>query len=78
MLGHVLMSTMLGFWVYTKAFSILPASVATIISTSEILFAAILAAIFLGERLGIWQILGAALIIMGVVLVSLTKNNIRE
>ena len=78
MLGHVLMSTMLGFGVYTKALSILPASVATIISTSEILFAAILAAIFLGETLESWQILGAAFIVMGVVLVSLNKNNIRE
>jgi len=78
MLGHVLMSTMLGFAVYTKALSFLPASVATIISTSEILFAAILAAIFLGEKLGGWQILGAALIVVGVVLVSLKKPELEE
>jgi len=71
------MSTMLGFGVYTKALSILPASVATIISTSEILFAAILAAIFLGETLGGWQNLGAALIVMGVVLVSLRTKESR-
>ena len=75
MLGFVLMSTMLGFGVYTKALALLPASVAAIISTAEILFAAILSAIFLGERLGVWQILGAALIIMGVVLVSLRKKH---
>jgi len=78
MLGFVLMSTILGFGLYTKALSLLPASVAAIISTAEILSAAIFSSIFLGERLGIWQIMGAALIIMGVVLVSLNKNNIRK
>lgn len=74
LLGFVLMSTLLGFGVYTKALSLLPASVAAILSTAEILFAAILAAIFLGEQLVIWQILGAALIVLGVVLVSLKKK----
>ncbi len=78
MLGFVLMSTMLGFGVYTKALALLPASVAAIISTAEILFAAILSAIFLGERLGGWQILGAALIILGVVLVSLKRSKNAE
>lgn len=74
LLGFVLMSTMLGFGVYNKALSMLPASVAAIVSTAEILFAAVLAAIFLGERLGIWQILGALLIVLGVVLVSVRNN----
>ena len=74
MLGFVLMSTMVGFALYTKALSMLPASVAVIVSTVEILSASILSAIFLGERMGLWQILGAALIIMGVVLVSLRKK----
>ncbi len=78
MMGFVLMSTILGFGLYTRALSMLPASVAAIISTAEILSASILAAIFLGERLGIWQILGAALIIMGVVLVSLNKSKTEE
>ncbi len=76
MLGFVLMSTMVGFALYTKALSLLPASVAVIVSTAEILSAAILSAIFLGERLGIWQILGAALIILGVVLVSLKRSKL--
>jgi drug/metabolite transporter (DMT)-like permease len=74
LLGSVLMSTMLGYAVYTRALSLLPASVAAIISTIEILFAAVLAAIFLGERLATWQILGALLIIVGVVLVSLRNS----
>jgi len=78
MLGFVLMSTMVGFALYTKALSLLPASVAVIISTAEILSAAVLSAIFLGERMGIWQILGAALIIMGVVLVSLNRSKSEE
>ncbi len=73
-LGFVLMSTILGFGLYVKALQILPASVASITATAEILFAAILANIFLGERLGGWQILGALLIIFGVVLVSFTKE----
>ncbi|RLD07902.1 MAG: hypothetical protein DRI65_03660 [Chloroflexota bacterium] len=74
MLGFVLMSSMIGFALYTKALSLLPASVAVIISTAEIPSAAILSAIFLGERMGVWQILGAALIILGVVLVSLKRS----
>ena len=77
-LGFVLMSTILGFGLYTKALSLLQASVAAIISTAEILSAAIFSSIFLGERLGGWQILGAALIIMGVVLVSLKRSKIEE
>jgi drug/metabolite transporter (DMT)-like permease len=76
MLGFVLMSTMVGFALYTKALSMLPASVAVIVSTAEILSAAILSALFLGERMGIWQILGAALIILGVVLVTLRNKTI--
>ena len=74
LLGFVLMSTILGFGLYTKALSLLPASIASITATAEIIFAVILAYLFLGEQLGIWQILGAALIILGVVLVSLKKR----
>lgn len=77
-LGFVLMSTILGFGLYAKALQILPASIAAITATAEILFAAILANIFLGERLGGWQILGALLIIIGVVLVSFTRERTAE
>lgn len=77
-LGFVLMSTILGFGLYAKALQILPASIASITATAEILFAAILANIFLGERLGGWQILGALLIIIGVVLVSFTRERTAE
>lgn len=74
-LGFVLISTILGFGLYTKALSILPASTASITATAEILFASVLAYFILGEQLGVWQILGALLIISGVVLVSLSRDN---
>jgi drug/metabolite transporter (DMT)-like permease len=73
--GLVLLSTILGFPLYIKALRILPASIASITATSEILFASILAYIFLQERLDIWQVIGAVLIIGGVILVSLAPNN---
>ena len=78
MLGFVLMSTILGFGLFTKGLLILPASIASITATTEILFAAILAYLFLGEKLGVWQILGALLITSGVLLVSLTRDNFTD
>jgi len=77
-LGFVLISTILGFGLYTKALSILPASTASITATAEILFASVLAYFILGEQLGVWQILGALLIISGVVLVSLSRDNFTD
>ncbi len=77
-LGFVLISTILGFGLYTKALSILPASTASITATAEILFASVLAYFILGEQLGLWQILGALLIISGVVLVSLSRDNFTD
>lgn len=74
-IGFVLFSTILGFGLYTSALKILPASVASITATSEIFFASILAYIFLKERMDLWQILGSVLIIAGVILVSLAKEN---
>jgi DME family drug/metabolite transporter len=73
--GFVLISTIVGFALYTTSLVYLPASVASITATSEILFASILAYIFLHERMDSWQIVGAVLIIAGVVLVSLAKEN---
>lgn len=74
-IGFVLISTIVGFTLYTTALKFLPASVASITATSEIFFASILAFIFLQERMDRWQILGSILIIAGVVLVSLAKDN---
>ncbi len=74
----VLISTITGFALYTMALKKLPASIASITATSEILFASIMAYIFLHERMDLWQIAGAVLIISGVVLVSLSKDNFTD
>ena len=73
-LGFLLISTILGFGMYTAGLQKLPASVASITATTEILFAYILAYLLLGERLDFWQILGSALIVSGVVLVSMQNK----
>ncbi|MEA2008537.1 MAG: DMT family transporter [Chloroflexota bacterium] len=73
--GLVLISTIAGFTSYTAGLQNLPASTASIAAMIEILFASVMAYIFLGERLDFWQIVGSVLIVGGVVLVSLDKNN---
>lgn len=73
--GFILLSTIVGFALYTTSLEYLPASVASITATSEILFASILAYIILKERMDLWQIVGAVLVIIGVILVSLAKEN---
>jgi drug/metabolite transporter (DMT)-like permease len=70
-LALVGLTTLLGFGLYTIALKRLHASVAAITANTEVPFAAVLAYIFLGERLDSWQMVGAALIILGVVLISL-------
>jgi drug/metabolite transporter (DMT)-like permease len=72
--GFIFISTIIGFSLYTRSLRYLPASIAAITATSEILFATILAYIFLGERMDLWQAAGSILIVTGVVLVSLTKK----
>jgi drug/metabolite transporter (DMT)-like permease len=70
----VVFTTVLGFGIYTTALRSLQASIASITATAEVPFAAILAYIFLGERLDGWQLVGAAMVITGVVLVSLPRR----
>lgn len=72
--GLILISTITGFALYTTALGRMQASIAAITATSEIIFAAVLAYFILSERLDIWQILGAALIVSGVILVSLPNG----
>ena len=76
-IGLILISTISGFALYTIALGRLQASIASIAATSEIVFAAIFAYLVLSERLNTWQILGAALVISGVVLVSLPNGNLK-
>lgn len=68
--GLVLLTTVAGFSLYTAGLHRLPASVASITSNSEVVFAALLSFVILGERLDPWQILGAALVVGGVSLLS--------
>jgi drug/metabolite transporter (DMT)-like permease len=72
----VLLTTIAGFGLYTVALRHLQASVAAITANSEVPFAAILAYFILNERLDGWQILGAVLVILAVVLVSLPRNGL--
>lgn len=74
-IGLILISTISGFALYTTALGRLQASIASITATSEIVFAAVLAYFILGEKLDLWQIFGALLIISGVVLVSLPNGH---
>ena len=66
----IALSTILPFSVYTFALGRLPASVATILAMSEIAFVAVYAYVLLGERLTPSQILGAVLVVAGVLLLS--------
>lgn len=73
-IGFVLISTIIGFGLYTMALRKLPASVASITATTEILFASFMGYIFLQERMDALQVAGALLIISGVILVTLAKE----
>jgi drug/metabolite transporter (DMT)-like permease len=66
----IAISTLLPFSVYTFALGRLPASVASIVAMSEIAFVAVYAYVLLGERLTSSQILGAVLVVGGVLLLS--------
>ncbi len=71
----VMIPTILGFWLYTYALGRLPVSVASIVATTEVPFAALYAFLALDERMDIWQVIGALLIVGGVVLVSTPGRN---
>lgn len=73
--GLILIATISGFAIYTTALAHMQASIAAITATSEIVFAAVYAYFILGERLDYWQILGAVLVMSGVILVSLPNGN---
>ncbi len=68
--GLILLATIAGFSLYALALGRLPASVAGILAMSEIAFVAVYAYVLLGERLTVSQILGAVLVVGGVLLLS--------
>jgi DME family drug/metabolite transporter len=73
----VLLPTTLGFGLYNTSLHHLQASVASIVATLEVPFAAIASYIVLGERLDGWQVLGAALVISGVILLSWPRQRLQ-
>ena len=72
--GLVAFPTLAGFSFYTFGLGRLPASVATILAMSEIVFVAVYAYFLLGERLTSGQILGALLVVVGVALLSWNRR----
>jgi drug/metabolite transporter (DMT)-like permease len=73
-LALVLFTTISGFGLYTTGLRRLQASIASITSNTEVPFAAVLSYFILGERLDILQVIGAILVVGGVVLVSLPRR----
>jgi drug/metabolite transporter (DMT)-like permease len=68
--------TLSAFAVYTLALKWLPISTAAVIATFEVPMAVLFGTVFLSETLDQWQIIGAAFVILGVMLVSIRgKSN---
>lgn len=72
--GFVFIPTIGGYLSYTLSLQRLQASVAAIIATIEVLFVTILAYFLLGEQLDRWKFMGMALVVLGVVLVSMPRK----
>jgi len=70
----VLLPTIAGFLLYTAGMRRLPVSVASIVAMTEVPFAAFLSFLTLGERLDGWQVVGAASIVAGVMLLTLPQE----
>jgi len=65
-----LFSTLVPFALFYAGLRRLPAAETSVLATTEPLVAVLAAAIFLDERLRPWQLLGAALVLVGAVLAS--------
>lgn len=66
--------TLMGFGLYNVSLQYLPSSVANLIMTSEPIFTAIIAYFMFGETFAPIQMVGAGLILAGVVLIRLTRK----
>ncbi len=71
----VIYPTVLAFAFFTAALKKMPVSTANIIATSEVPMAALLGIIFLKERLDLWQLMGAGLVVFSVILVSMKRKS---
>jgi drug/metabolite transporter, DME family len=74
----VLFTTIGGYSLYYTGLGRLQASVASIVAMTEVPFAAFYGYIFLGERMDFGQILGAAAVVSGVVLLSVRSRPAAE
>jgi len=72
--GLISVATILAFSLYTFALGRLQASVASILAMAEIPIVAVYAYFLLGDRMSLDQIVGAALVIAGVVMLSWPKR----
>lgn len=70
LVGLVLVTGVAGFTIYTFALGRLEASIATILAMTEIPLVAVYAYFLLGERMTAGQILGALLVVAGVLMLS--------
>jgi len=70
----IFITTLSGYLLYFMGLQKLPASVGSILSTSEVPFAALVAYLVMKEAMTGWQIIGAILVVGGVVLVSLPQR----
>ncbi|MBL7066220.1 MAG: EamA family transporter [Anaerolineae bacterium] len=66
--------TLCGYGLYTVSLTYLPAATANLITTLEPALTAVLAYVFLGERLTIPQLLGGGLILIGVAIMRLGER----
>lgn len=72
---NVIFGTFLSFYFSFLALKHLPATVAGITASSEIIFAFVIAWIWLGESLGVVQLVGAAVVLVGIVLAQTARAN---
>lgn len=66
--------TLAGFGLYNVCLSLLPASVVQLIVSSEPVFTAIIAALLLGEHMNALQVVGSALILLGVLVLRVWEG----
>jgi drug/metabolite transporter (DMT)-like permease len=74
----IIISTIAGYLLYTNGLRWLPASVASITSTTEVPFAAFFSFLVLGQRIDSWQVFGALLVMSGVIIVSMPQRKISQ
>ncbi|MBQ7760451.1 MAG: EamA family transporter [Clostridia bacterium] len=62
-----------------NSIKLLPLSIYSVLDMGRVIFAVLLGVLLLGEKLGIFQIIGIALVILGITLVNLkTKRGVEE